>query len=199
VTQRGRVGGRSAVRGAASARIHALMTLIVDGYNVIHAWAALQLVLRERGMDDARRDLVRMLGEYAAQNGDAVTVVFDAHARTRDASPPEVIDGVTVLFGTRTASADHVIERLANEAARRKQHQGVTVATGDRLQRSLVGAMGVATITPAQLEAEVARVAAGVSDTARRRSADTGHARRVEHRLDDATRRRLEQLRRGGG
>lgn len=170
--------------------------LIVDGYNVIHAWPRLLQVLRERGLEDARRALIQALAEYASQTDSEVTVVFDAHSRPAVPDPVEVVDHVRVRYGTRTSSADHVIERLANEAARRGDARSVIVATGDRLQRAMVGAMGVATISPRTLEAEVERVASGVSDNATRRLTEAARARRVEHQLDADTRRRMESMRR---
>lgn len=172
-----------------------MAVLIVDGYNIVHAWPELKLTLDTRGLEDARRQLVHELSEYAAQTGVKVTVVFDAHGRAETGEPFQVVDGVTVRFGTRTASADHVIERLANESARRGAAGQVTVATGDRLQRAMVGAMGVSTISAHTLAAEVARVAAEV--VASRRSRDHGahSARRVEAHLSEDARRRLEALR----
>src|SRR5437660_7882209 len=134
-----------------------MRTLIVDGYNVIHAWPHLKQAMRQRGLEDARAMLVHALSEYGASTGVAVTVVFDAHVRRDDGTAPEVIDGVTVRYGTRGASADHVIERLANEAARRGRAMDVVVATGDNLQRSLVAAMGVPTMSAKTLLGDVQR------------------------------------------
>ena len=53
------------------------------------------------------------LAEYAAQTGVSVTVVFDAHGRPGAIPSTDKLDGVTVLFGSKRASADHVIERAA--------------------------------------------------------------------------------------
>ena len=174
-----------------------MQVLIVDGYNVIHAWPQLKRALSERGLEDARRLLIQALSEYAAQSGVAVTVVFDAHSRVGDRHAAENIDGVTVRYGTKTASADHVIERLANEASRRGNAADVVVATGDRLQRSMVGAMGAATMSARALEEEVMRVASNAGADARRHRDEAASARRVEHQLDPDVRRRLEALRRG--
>lgn len=171
-----------------------MAALIVDGYNVVHAWPELKLTLQTRGLEDARRQLVHELSEYAAQTGVKVTVVFDAHGRAETREPFEVVDGVTVRFGTRSASADHVIERLASESARRGAAGQVTVATGDRLQRAMVGAMGVSTISATALAAELARVAAEVASARRRRDDTARSARRVEAHLSEDTRRRLEAL-----
>ena len=176
-----------------------MTVLIVDGYNVIHAWPQLKRTLNQRGLEEARRALVHLLSEYAAQTSAAVTVVFDAHGRVETGDPAQVVDGVTVRYGTKTASADHVIERLASEAARRGDAGNVIVATGDSLQRALVGAMGVSTMSARGLEAEVSRFANEVSAATRRRREEGDRARRVEDHIDPMTRQRLEDLRRGRG
>ena len=119
-----------------------MQALIVDGYNIIHAWPALHATLRERGLEDARRQLVSMLAEYAAQTGVAVTVVFDAHGRAGAIPSTEKLDGVTVLFGSKRATADHVIERAAYRASQRGEGADVVVATDDRLERDVVGGDG---------------------------------------------------------
>lgn len=171
--------------------------LIVDGYNVVHAWPALKKALREQGLAAARRQLVSALAEYAAQEGVAVTVVFDAHTREDRGEPLEVVDGVTLRFGTKTASADHVIERLASEAARRGTAVDTVVTTSDRLQRAMVSAMGVATMSAGALEQEVARVAAEVTQSTRHGHEEASGARRIEHHLSPDVLQRLEALRRG--
>lgn len=170
-----------------------MQTLIVDGYNVVHAWPALKRILQTRGLEDARDQLIHALSEYSAHTGVKVMVVFDSHERTESAEPPAVIDGVIVRFGTKTASADHVIERLAQRLARRGDASQVTVATGDRLQRALVGAMGVATISAESLAEEVARATSEASAT-RRRNEGPSRIRRVEEHLSPETRRKLDAI-----
>ncbi|HEX6539683.1 MAG TPA: NYN domain-containing protein [Candidatus Dormibacteraeota bacterium] len=167
-------------------------TLIVDGYNVIHAWPALKRVLDTHGLEDARLQLIHALSEYAAHTGVEVTVVFDAHGRAEPADPADVIDGVTVLFGTTNASADHVIERLAHRSSRNGRAADVIVATGDRLERSIVGAMGVGSIRPEELAAEVARVEGEVARARTQREA--GRSQRVEDHLSPETRSKLDAI-----
>jgi uncharacterized protein len=174
-----------------------MRTLIVDGYNIIHAWSALHATLRERGLEDARRQLISQLAEYAAQTGVAVTVVFDAHARPGAIPSTETFAGVTVLFGSKRATADHVIERVAYKASQRGEGADVVVATDDRLERDVVGAMGVATMGARALEAEVARVAGSLNAETRRMRDDSRRSTRVEDGLDPEVRRRLERIRRG--
>lgn len=174
-----------------------MQSLIVDGYNIIHAWPALHTTLRERGLEDARRQLVSALSEYAAQTGIAVTVVFDARTRAGVIPSMEKFDGVTVLFGSRRATADHVIERAAYKASQRGEGADVVVATDDRLERDVVGGMGIATMGARALEAEVARVAGGVDTETRRMRDDSRRSSRLEDGLDPEIRRRLERIRRG--
>lgn len=171
--------------------------LVVDGYNVIHAWPLLQQILRERGMEDARARLLTALAEYSAQSQVKVTLVFDAHGRNAAAASEEDVDGVTVRYGTRTASADHVIERIANRAARAGNAGDMVVATNDRLQRHLVGGMGVASMSVSSLVDELERVSGDVSDATQRMRDGQHHSQRLEHRLAPDVAERLERLRRG--
>jgi predicted RNA-binding protein with PIN domain len=71
------------------------------------------------------------------------------------------------------------------------------VATDDRLERDVVGAMGVATMGARALEAEVARIAGDVGHETRRMRDDSKRSTRVEDSIDPEIRRRLERLRRG--
>ena len=174
-----------------------MRALIVDGYNIVHAWPSLNLTMRTRGLEDARRQLITALAEYAAQTGVAVTVVFDGQARPGGLPTNEHQDGVTVLFGTKRASADHVIERAAYQAAQRGEGADVVVATDDRLERDVVGGMGVATMGARALEAEVARIAGDMNTETRRMRDDSRRTTRVEDGLDPEVRARLERIRRG--
>lgn len=173
--------------------------LVVDGYNVIHGWPELAPLMGAGRGDEARHRLIGMLGEYSAATGEHVTVVFDAHGRARDHGRGERIDGVTVVFGNSTQSADHVIERRVAIASQRGDAGRVTVATGDRLQRDLVMAMGAAVIGVESLRRLVRGSQADMTEHGARRRREAGFANRLEDRLDPATRARMERLRRGDG
>jgi predicted RNA-binding protein with PIN domain len=170
--------------------------LIVDGYNIIHAWPELAPIVRSGNVEEARRRLIAMLGEYAAASGEHVIVVFDAHGRARDRGAGERIDGITVVFGSSAQTADHVIERHVAIAAQRGDARSVTVATGDRLQRELVMAMGASVLGAEPLRMLVLGVKADVDEHRARRQREARFASRLEDRLDPHVRRRLEELRR---
>jgi predicted RNA-binding protein with PIN domain len=128
--------------------------LIVDGYNVIHAWPKLKSLLTSASLEAARDELVERLSVYGMVTGEEVTVVFDAHHSRAMSNSEETVDGVRVVFTRKGHSADHSIERLAYQS--RQAGEIITVATSDRFQRDLVRGMGGAVISALELERRVA-------------------------------------------
>ena len=129
------------------------MQLIVDGYNVVHAWPSLKKLLATASLEDARDKLIERLAVLATVSGEDVTVVFDAHHSKAMSNSESTVDGVRVIFTRRGHSADHSIERLAYRAS--EQGEVITVATSDRFQRDLVRGMGGAVISALELERRV--------------------------------------------
>jgi hypothetical protein len=170
--------------------------LVVDGYNILHAWPDLAQSLRTESLEDARRRLVTRLAEYRASTGNDVLVVFDARRRRAGSSDREVVEGVEIRYGSHLESADHVIERLMYEASRRGTVLEMVLATDDHLQRDLVRAMGVPTMSSQALLAEVRRTEGDRSGEIRRRVEGMEVTDRLENRIDPEVRRRLEELRR---
>jgi predicted RNA-binding protein with PIN domain len=127
--------------------------LIVDGYNVIHAWPSLKRLMNDASLEAARDDLIQRLSVLGMITGDAVTVVFDAHHSSSMANSEESVEGVRVVFTRKGHSADHAIERIAYEAS--DSGDVITVATSDRFQRDLVRGMGGAVISALELERQV--------------------------------------------
>ncbi len=126
--------------------------LIVDGYNVIHAWPSLKRLL-DVSLEAARDNLVERLSVYGLVTGTDVTVVFDAHHSASRANAEELVEGVHVIFTRKGHSADHAIERIAYGAA--GGGDAITVATSDRFQRDLVRGTGGAVISALELERRV--------------------------------------------
>ena len=126
--------------------------VIVDGYNVIHAWPQLKGLLNV-SLEAARDKLVDRLSVFGMVAGAEVTVVFDAHHSTARTNSEQLVEGVHVLFTRKGHSADHAIERIAYEAS--QVGDVITVATSDRFQRDLVRGMGGAVISAEELERRV--------------------------------------------
>jgi predicted RNA-binding protein with PIN domain len=125
--------------------------LVVDGYNVIHAWPMLKRLLSAASLEAARDKLVERLAVLGMVRGAEVTVVFDSHRAA--SSSEEMVEGVRVLFTRKGHSADHAIERIAYQAG--DAGDAITVATSDRFQRDLVRGMGGAVISALELERQV--------------------------------------------
>lgn len=127
--------------------------LIVDGYNVVHAWTSLKRLASSASLEDARDELVRRLSVLGMVSGEDVTVVFDAHHSKAMSNSEATVDNVRVIFTRKGHSADHSIERLAYQASERGEV--ITVATSDRFQGDLVRGMGGAVISALELERRV--------------------------------------------
>ena len=130
-----------------------MASLIVDGYNVIHAWPSLKRLMSTASLEDARDALVRRVAVMGLITGESVTVVFDAHHSSAMTNSEETVEGVRVVFTRKGHSADHAIERLAYGASNRGEV--ITVATSDRFQSDLVRGMGGAVISAPELERRV--------------------------------------------
>lgn len=127
--------------------------VIVDGYNVAHAWPELKRLLTGASLEAARDRLVERLSVFGMVAGADVTVVFDAHHSAARNNSEQTVDGVRVIFTRKGHSADHIIERMAYEAT--QAGDVITVATSDRFQRDLVRGMGGAVISALELERRV--------------------------------------------
>jgi hypothetical protein len=126
--------------------------LIVDGYNVIHAWPELKALMNQ-SLEGARDRLIDRMAVYSQVRGADVTVVFDAHRTAAMNNVEETNQGVRVIFTRKGHSADQVIERLVYAAA--EAGEPVIVATSDRFQRDLIRGMGGAVISATELERQV--------------------------------------------
>ena len=127
--------------------------VIVDGYNVIHAWPQLKRLMGEASLEAARDKLIDRLAVFGMVEGADVTVVFDAHHSTAQTNSEVEVEGVHVLFTRKGHSADHAIERIAYAAS--QVGDVITVATSDRFQSDLVRGMGGAVISAVELERRV--------------------------------------------
>jgi predicted RNA-binding protein with PIN domain len=127
--------------------------VVVDGYNVIHAWPELKQLLSGASLEAARDRLIERLSVFGMVAGADVTVVFDAHHSAARKNSEEIVEGVHVLFTRKGHSADHAIERIAYDAS--QVGDMITVATSDRFQRDLVRGMGGAVISALDLERRV--------------------------------------------
>jgi uncharacterized protein len=101
--------------------------LLVDGYNIIGAWAELR-ALKEKDLQAARDRLVEMMAEYQAFTGYRVIIVFDAHY-VKGTEKKYHNFKIEIIFTKENESADERIEKLAIQLNNRKTQ--IHVATSD--------------------------------------------------------------------
>ena len=133
-----------------------MVTVILDGYNVIHAVPALAQEL-DRSLEAARAALMSLCAAYRARRGDVkqLYVVFDGNdAEAR--GPQEDRGGVTVLFTQRPEEADERILSLIRAEGRRGRF---VVVSNDNQIANNARALGAQVVSAAQFngQAKLAR------------------------------------------
>jgi hypothetical protein len=101
--------------------------LLVDGYNIIGAWANLQS-LKKENLSEAREVLIQKMAEYQAYTGYRVIVVFDAH-QVKGIEKKQKNHRVEVIYTRENETADERIEKLAISLSNIKTQ--IHVATSD--------------------------------------------------------------------
>lgn len=130
--------------------------MLVDGYNVIHAWN-----IDTSNLGNARHQLIHILDDYAGYSGENITVVFDAYNK-KQAGTEEKHGLVTVVYTDHNMTADTYIQRTVKQTSKR-----LKVVTADYLEQMSVFEAGAARITPSELKLYI--------DSARKRHLDHLH------------------------
>lgn len=88
------------------------MTLIIDGYNLLHASGVFGAGRGAGGFEASRQALLALLVDLLGAERSDVIVVFDA-AKAPDCLPARFVhEGITVLFAREYPDADSLIEKL---------------------------------------------------------------------------------------
>ena len=106
--------------------------LLVDGYNIIHAWKELD-ELAKINMDSARDRLLDIMCNYQGMKK------CDYH-------------NIHVVYTKEAETADHYIEKFAHENGRK---YNVTVATSDGLEQVIIRGAGCLLYSAREFEEEV--------------------------------------------
>jgi hypothetical protein len=125
--------------------------LLIDGYNIINAWAELNEA-KKISLEAAREKLIEIMADYSAQMGILVIVVFDAHQVENSRRVSYIINGVEVVFTKEGETADQYIEKMVDAIGR---EQKVRVATSDWIEQQIVLGRGATRISAMELYREV--------------------------------------------
>ena len=125
--------------------------LLVDGYNIIHAWSELK-ELAEESMDAARGKLIDILSNYQGYKGNVVIIVFDAYKVDGGVRNVEKHGNINVVFTKEAETADQYIEKITHEIAKDNR---VTVATSDALEQIIIMGKGAYRLSAYDLMEEI--------------------------------------------
>ncbi len=158
--------------------------LIVDGHNVLYKLERYRLLKNQKlqlAADKLVVDLVNLSG-----SGDyEIIVVFDG-GRT---STENDVGDVKVIYSGELKSADSVIEKLVFKIA---EDRTVVICTLDNAQQKVVSRNGTSRLTPRELDSLFTD---NREESQEMRPKSTRF--RVDSRLPDSVRDKLEKIRRG--
>ena len=141
--------------------------LLVDGYNIIHAWDELRSVARE-DLDTARARLIDRLRNYQGWTKRKVIVVFDAYKVKGNPGSVERAGDVYTVYTKEAETADMYIEKTTYALTHERREHRVRVATSDGMEQMIILGHGAVRMPAAELEFEVKQVEAEIRAAIRR-------------------------------
>ncbi len=128
--------------------------LLVDGYNMIHAWDDLRALARE-DLDSARLRLIDRLRNYQGWKKCKVIVVFDAYRVKGSPGSVERMGDLFVVYTKEAETADMYIEKTTYALSKDNR---VRVATSDGLEQMIILGHGAVRVPAAEFEYELKQV-----------------------------------------
>ena len=125
--------------------------LLVDGYNIIHAWDSLR-ELAMCNLDGARGRLLDILCDYQAIKKINLIVVFDAYKVKGHDTEYSDYHNIHVVYTKEAETADRYIEKFAHENAK---DYDIMVATSDGLEQIIIRGAGCTLVSAREFEGEV--------------------------------------------
>lgn len=125
--------------------------LLVDGYNIIHAWDDLKEVAKDN-LDAAREMLIHRMCNYQGFAQCELILVFDAYKVKGGIGSVEKVNNINVVYTKEAETADAYIEKVTHELA--KKHR-VRVATSDGLEQIIIFSSGAERLPASQFLEEV--------------------------------------------
>lgn len=147
--------------------------LLVDGYNILHAWGWLDA---RAEVVVAREKLAGALAPIRDVEDVRVTLVFDGRGAAAAADAAHEAEDFQVVYAPAGLTADGAIERLV---AGSPDPAACAVATADGLERETVLAAGGTCVSPEELRAWIERCNHRAASARRRSAARTGFSNKL--------------------
>lgn len=125
--------------------------LLVDGYNIIHAWDELKELFQVNA-DGARNKLMDILCNYQGYKNQLLIVVFDGYKVPGNPGEVTKYHNIYVVYTKEAETADQYIEKTVPKISK-KYH--VTVATSDALEQMIIIGQGALRISSKELWEEI--------------------------------------------
>lgn len=129
-------------------------TVLVDGYNVIHAWPEL-IELSKENIEHARDKLAEILSGYGAFKNYAVILVFDAQGAPGKECCNEENEHLMIVYTKEGETADSYIEKSAYMLARQGGASNVYVVTSDWMEQRIILGAGAFRISAREMYLDV--------------------------------------------
>lgn len=121
--------------------------LLVDGYNIIHAWPKLKEIA-DTDLYNARNELINYMNNYQGFKNNLLILVFDAY-RVKE-NPGKICkqDNIYVVYTKESETADSYIERVTHDLSK---HYQITVATSDGMEQLIIMGNGARRMSAREL------------------------------------------------
>ena len=126
--------------------------MLVDGYNIIHAWDELRELMEDVSLESARVKLIDTLSNYKGVQKATIIVVFDAYLVKGNPGSVSKYHNIYVVYTKEAETADHYIERVVTSMPK---HYRVRVATTDGLEQIIIMGQGANRISARGLKEEI--------------------------------------------
>ena len=127
--------------------------MLVDGYNLIHAWPELKEVL-EDNLDGARGKLLDILSNYKAMTDYNIIAVFDAYRVKGHNEEASDYLNIHQVFTREAQTADSYIQKFTHDYGK---SYDITVVTSDGMEQLIIRGAGAHLISSKEFIEEVAR------------------------------------------
>lgn len=128
--------------------------ILVDGYNVIHAWPELE-ELAMQNLDAARTKLINAMCNYQGYKNCLLILVFDAYKVQEGVGSMNQYHNIYVVYTRKAQTADMYIERATHKMANEYQ---VSVVTSDAMEQLIVIGQGAGRMSSRELKLELERI-----------------------------------------
>lgn len=129
--------------------------MLIDGYNVVHAWPELK-ELASTDLSAAAGRLMDIVSNYQGIMGYNTILVFDAYKLKGHREEELTYHNIKVVYTKTAETADHYIERYSHENGKKYD---ITVVTSDGTEQVIIRGAGCTLLTSRDFYSEVKRAA----------------------------------------